>query len=120
MIDPRVSTRRYGRLIMLCTNNNQPALHGQLNGVCSFNLESGKHNSYYYPDTQIPEEHLFVAKPGSQPESGGWVIGTSHDWERHITNLNVFDVEAIDAGPIAIATIPYALPFGLHGKFVEN
>ena len=120
VIDPRVSTRRYSRLIMLCTNNNQPALHGQLNGVCSFNLESGKHNSYYYPDTQIPEEHLFVAKPGSRPESGGWVIGTTHDWNKNKTNLNVFDVETIDAGPIAIATIPYSLPFGLHGKFVEN
>ena len=120
VIDPRVSTRRYSRLVMLCTNNNQPALHGHLNGVCSFNLESGKLNSYYYPDTQIPEEHLFVAKPGSRPESGGWVIGTTHDWEKNKTNLNVFDVETIDAGPIAIATIPYALPFGLHGKFVEN
>jgi carotenoid cleavage dioxygenase len=91
-----------------------------LNEVSTFDLESGVRQYYRYPDTQIPEEHLFVAKPGSQPETQGWVIGTALDWQKQQTLLNVFDVTAIDDGPVATATLPYALPLGLHGKFVHG
>ncbi|MCZ6644535.1 MAG: carotenoid oxygenase family protein [Gammaproteobacteria bacterium] len=65
----------------------------------------------------IPEEHLFVPRPGSEPETQGWVIGTALNYAEARTELNVFDVEALDAGPIATAKLPYALPIGLHGKF---
>lgn len=119
-IDPRVSTRRHSRLIALCVDDHSSAVHGGLNGVCSLNLESGKFERYDYPDSQIPEEHLFVAKPDSEPENGGWVVGTALDWERDATILNVFDLDAIDGGPVATAVLPYALPLGLHGKFVTT
>ena len=117
-VDPRISTRRHSRLIALCADNHSGVVHGGLNGVCSFNLESGKLERYDYPDSQIPEEHLFVATPGSKPECGGWVLGTALDWEMDATVLNVFDADAINSGPVATAVLPYALPLGLHGKFV--
>ena len=119
-IDPRVSTRRHGRLVALCVDDQSRPVHGWLNSVCSFSLESGKLERYCYPDSQIPEEHLFVGKPGSEPESEGWVIGTALDWQRDATIVNLFNIEAINDGPVATAVLPYALPLGLHGKFVST
>jgi all-trans-8'-apo-beta-carotenal 15,15'-oxygenase len=119
-VDPRVSCRRNRRLVMLSRNSLTPPGHLSLNEVSTFDLESGVRQFYRYPDTQIPEEHLFVAKPGSAPETQGWVIGTALDWQTQQTLLNVFDVENIADGPIASAHLPYALPLGLHGKFVHG
>ena len=119
-IDPRVITSRHSRLIALCIDDQSSPVHGGLNSVCSFSLESGKLERYEYPDAQIPEEHLFVATPGSKLESAGWVVGTALDWERDATIVNVFDVDAIASGPVATAVLPYSLPLGLHGKFVAS
>jgi all-trans-8'-apo-beta-carotenal 15,15'-oxygenase len=118
VVDPRVSCSRNRRLLMLTRADDDQAVHSSLNQISSFNIESATLTSYRYPDSQIPEEHLFVPAPGSAAETRGWVIGTSYDWQQGQTRLNVFDVEAIDAGPVAIASLPYALPLGLHGKFV--
>jgi len=120
VIDPRVSTRRYRQLVMMTSRDSQPAVHGNLNEVSSFDLESGKLSTYRYADSQIPEEHLFIPRPGSAPESTGWVVGTAHDWQQQTTVLNVFNAQAVDGGPVAVATLPYSMPLGLHGKFLQS
>jgi all-trans-8'-apo-beta-carotenal 15,15'-oxygenase len=118
VIDPRVSCSQNRRLVMLTRADDDPAIHKGLNQVSSFDIESVTLSSWRYPDSQLPEEHLFIPAPGSAPESRGWVVGTSYDWKQGQTSLNVFDVDAIEAGPVATASLPYALPLGLHGKFV--
>ena len=67
----------------------------------------------------MPEEHIFVAAPNSAPETDGWIVGTALDFKEDRTLLNVFDVNALQDGPVATATLPYALPLGLHGRFVS-
>tara|TARA_R110002072_G_scaffold1780_10_gene14786 strand:- start:5587 stop:7137 length:1551 start_codon:yes stop_codon:yes gene_type:complete len=120
VIDPRVSTKQYHRIVMMTSRSSSPAIHGNLNEVSSFDFESGKLSTYRYPDTQIPEEHLFIPSPDSALETEGWVVGTAHDWQDQTTVLNVFDISAVEAGPIAVATLPYSMPLGLHGKFVQS
>ena len=121
-VDPRVSCQRHKRIVMLSNDriNRSKLSHGGFNEVSVANIESGDKQFYQYPDSQIPEEHLFVSKPGSAPETDGWLLGTAHDWVEQTTVLNVFDVNSVDAGPIAQAVLPYVLPLGLHGKFVEG
>ncbi len=120
-VDPRISCRRNNRLTMLSRNVLTPApAHTSLNEVSTLDFNSGERAFYRYPDTQIPEEHLFVPKPGSKPESEGWVIGSALDWQRQKTLLNVFNAQAVQDGPVATATLPYYLPLGLHGKFVHG
>jgi carotenoid cleavage dioxygenase-like enzyme len=121
-IDPRVSCQQHRRIVMLTgdTVKRPPHSYSGLNEVSVANLESGERQFYRYADSQIPEEHLFVAKPGSRAEADGWLLGTVHDWVKQSTILNVFDINSVDAGPIAQAILPYALPLGLHGKFVEG
>jgi all-trans-8'-apo-beta-carotenal 15,15'-oxygenase len=115
VIDPRVSGRRYSSLFMLTASRS--AHHGMLNEVSSFNLNSGRLDTYEYPDTIIPEEHLFVPAPGSALESAGWVIGSALNYQQARTELRIFDAAHLSEGPLATASLPYALPLGLHGKF---
>ena len=119
-IDPRVSCRQNHRLFMLSQDRRAPSLHINLNEVSSINLDSGRRDSFRYLDTQIPEEHLFVEQPGSQPEADGWVIGTALDWQAGCHLLNVFHANDLNAGPVASAKLPYMMPMGLHGKFVHG
>lgn len=115
-IDPRVSGRRYSRLVMLTRSG--PAEHAMLNEVSSFNLDRDALDTFRYPDGVIPEEHLYVPQNELAPEQGGWVLGTGINYADQRTELRVFDADCLADGPLATASLPYALPMGLHAKFV--
>jgi carotenoid cleavage dioxygenase len=117
-IDPRLSTTRNRRLVLLTRSAERPPDHPLLDTVSVYDDARERLTSFRYPAGVLPEEHLFVPAPGSAPETAGWVIGTALDTNAVCTTLNVFDVQAVDAGPVATARLPYALPLGLHGKFV--
>lgn len=116
VIDPRVSGRRYSRLVMLTSSGG--AAHTMLNEVSSFNMDSGRLDTYRYPADVIPEEHLYVPKMHNAPETGGWVVGTGLNFSKERTELRIFDADHLSDGPLATAALPYALPMGLHAKFV--
>ena len=46
------------------------------------------------------------------------MLGTVLDYKAGVTRLNVFDAAGLSDGPLAVASLPYALPLGLHGTFV--
>ena len=119
-VDPRVGCRRYRKLVFLSQREGVPAAHGMLNELSLFDMENGQRGFFRYPDEQIPEEHLYVPRPGSEPETSGWILGTAYDWKRRVHVLNLFDAEGIADGPMAAAELPYAIPLGLHGKFVAG
>ncbi|MEM7077002.1 MAG: carotenoid oxygenase family protein [Pseudomonadota bacterium] len=119
-VDPRVSTRRNNRLVMLSRDTRTEAPHNNLNAVTGFSYATGLRDTWRYPDTQLPEEHLYVPQHDRAPETGGWVVGSALDWRQRKQVLNVFDAEHISHGPVASATLPYALPLGLHGTFVAG
>lgn len=118
VIDPRVSCRRNDRLVMLHRKATSKTAHPMLSGVSTYSYSKEQLQSYDYPATVIPEEHLYVPRPGSAPEQDGWIVGTALDFGRLETQLNVFDVQRLEDGPIASASLPYTLPLGLHGKYV--
>ena len=57
-------------------------------------------------------------KVSSAPEQAGWVIGTALDVAARQMLVNVFDAHHVDDGPIASARLEYAMPMGLHARFV--
>ena len=85
--------------------------------VVKRDLESGAAESFDYEPGKIPEEHIFVPKPGGRREDDGCLIGTVLDWRNGVTGLSVFDARAVPAGPVAQAWLPYPLPLGFHGAF---
>lgn len=66
----------------------------------------------------IAEEHVYIPTHRGAAEGQGWVLGTAYHWPSERTTLSVFDARAVDAGPLASATLHYGLPLGLHAQFV--
>lgn len=115
--DPRHVGFRTDRLVMLTRGRS---IHPQAFGFNAVTVLDRRHQrvrSFDYGDRVIAEEHVFVPRRGAG-EGDGWVVGTAYDWSARRTMLSVFDAAAIDAGPLASARLPYALPLGLHGQFV--
>lgn len=89
-----------------------------LDRVVRWDTETGEMDAYEYGDGFLPEEHIFVPRPGASGEADGWVIGTALDLTRGTTQLAAFDATRIGEGPLAVVRLPYALPRGFHGIFV--
>ena len=116
-IDPRRTAQRHRWVTTLTECDDDRAVHGAHTTVTRLDLETGARTGYRYPDEEIPEEHLFVPDPERDDENAGWLLGTSLDWQRQCTHLNVFRAAAVADGPIARATLSELLPLGLHGRF---
>jgi all-trans-8'-apo-beta-carotenal 15,15'-oxygenase len=90
-----------------------PMFHGlQLRDV-----QTGRAQRYDYGAGSVVEEHIVVPKPGGRDELDAWLLGTTYDIARQRTRLNLLDARRLADGPIAQATLPYALPYGFHGNF---
>jgi all-trans-8'-apo-beta-carotenal 15,15'-oxygenase len=78
---------------------------------------AGTARHFDYGETRIPEEHLFVAKPGGRGEADAWLVGTALNITTGRSEVHVFDVADITAGPVASFTARHAWPLGFHGTF---
>lgn len=77
---------------------------------------TGQASSFDVGNTEILEEHLIVPKPGHG--SDFWIMGTTLDWQKGVTNLAVYEGKHLADGPIMQAQMDLALPLGLHGTFL--
>ena len=79
--------------------------------------ESGKTSYFDVGKAEILEEHLIVPKPNSVLDF--WIIGTSLNWKKQVTNLSVYEGTRLADGPVMKAELDLPLPLGLHGIFVS-
>jgi carotenoid cleavage dioxygenase len=105
-IDPRAIGQRYRFLHAVADSGT----------VLRRDLETGAVTRFAYPAQVTVEEHVVVPKPGSS-DGDAWLIGTSLDWKAGVTRLSVFEAARLGDGPVAVASLPYALPLGFHGNF---
>jgi carotenoid cleavage dioxygenase len=119
-VDPRRIGRRYRYVYSLAQRGDGSGGHPLFDAIERRDLETGTLQGWRYPGGVLPEEHVFVPRSGTAPEGVGWLVGSSLDFERGVSQLCIFDAEAIDAGPLAVARLGYALPLGLHGWFAPN
>lgn len=115
-IDPRVAGRRHGTLFGLARGTAGPK-HPLFAAIQRYDLGRDRRMVYDYGPSRIAEEHLFVPRPGATAEADGWLVGTTLDTDTKQTQLNIFDARDLTGGPVAVATLPYPLPLGLHGNF---
>ena len=85
-------------------------------GIACTQVDTGASQRFSFGPQAIVEEHLFVPD-GTGP---GWLVGTVFDQVRQRTVLSCFAADGLTDGPVAQATLPHALPLGLHGAFVAN
>lgn len=114
---PRIDARRvglrHGSVIHATqTSGERPGFMA----VARTNVETGQSERYVYGRDFMVEEHVFVADTSSA--DAGWVLGTALDLSRRCTVLSCFAADRLADGPVAQATLPRALPLGLHGAFV--
>ncbi len=114
-IDPRFVAQR-NRNIYYPVGLGRPD-DARLNGVMRLDVESGKTDTYSFGDGCTVEEHIMVPKPGSMREGEGWLVGVGFDIERQQSFASVFDAANLAAGPLALARLPYWVPYGFHGHF---
>jgi all-trans-8'-apo-beta-carotenal 15,15'-oxygenase len=115
VVDPRVVTRRH-RFVWYPTAVETGARWG-FNGLMRLDIESGARERYSFGADTVVEEHVLVPKPGSAREGEGWLVGMGYDVRRRRSFLSVFDALRLADGPLARAWLPYAVPYGFHGKF---
>ena len=117
--DQRHTGLRTDTLLMLGRDDAMPADAFGFNTVQRLDRRRQRVATFSYGNHAIAEEHVFVPKAGAA-EGIGWVVGTVYDWRARLTRLSVFDAEHLADGPLAQASLPYALPLGLHGQFVAS
>jgi len=88
--------------------------------ILKHDLENGDLKFFDYGQDQIVEEHLFLPKTSQKSEDDGYLIGTSLDFVKQRTQLNILDAQQVEAGPIAILELPYHLPLGFHGTWMNS
>ncbi len=116
LVLPAEVARRHDTLVMLGRDLDDRPRHDGLDRVCVFDLACERRASFRYPDTELPEEHL----PVTAADGSRWLLGPSLDWASGQSLLRVFRLDDVAAGPVATARLPYALPLGLHGRFLAG
>ncbi|MEQ7153662.1 carotenoid oxygenase family protein [Brevundimonas aurifodinae] len=87
------------------------------NGLAIQDWKTGRSHAFAFDDTQIMEEAVFVPKPGTTTERDAWLVAPSINLAEGVTELHVFDVAAVEAGPVATWRADVALPAGFHGAW---
>jgi carotenoid cleavage dioxygenase len=118
-IDPRHVGQRTRYLFHAGRSQAMPRELFGMNVVARLDVESGRLQRFDFGPDVLVEEHVFVPSPGTK-EGSGWLLGTAWNRIERRTMFSVFDAEAVEAGPIARAALPYGLPLGLHGTFVPS
>lgn len=108
--DERLATRRARHTFTVA-----PVAEGAPAAVMRRDRDNGAVDRFGYGPHIEVEEHVFV--PRGESEGDGWLIGTSLDWQAGRTRFAVFEAQRLADGPVALATLPYALPLGLHGSW---
>jgi carotenoid cleavage dioxygenase len=110
--------RAYRRLLCLERSTGRPVDTPGYDQLAYIDMQSGDRKVFTLGDDWLVEEHLLV--DGGDPSAPRWAVGTALDTASRQTVLSVFELSSLDAGPVAQARLPYALPLGLHGTFVPT
>jgi carotenoid cleavage dioxygenase len=114
-VAPQVVSARHRKLVVLGAGGGQDLI---LNTVNLIDTDSGKVDGYAFGAGWLVEEHVLVPRRGARSETDGYLVGVAQDTRRGQTVLTVFDAHNIQAGPMALARLPYRAPVCFHGNFL--
>jgi len=115
VVDPRVVAQRH-RFVWYPTAVDTGVRWG-FNGLMRLDIDSGARERFSFGHDVVVEEHVLVPRPGSTREGEGWLVGMGYDMKRRRSFLSVFNAMRLADGPLARAWLPYAVPYGFHGRF---
>jgi carotenoid cleavage dioxygenase-like enzyme len=84
-------------------------------GVAKIDVESGKVEQFRFGPQCYVGEPVLVPRPRAQAEDAGWLLCEVLDGHAGLSDLAVFDAQAVSSGPVARVKLLHALPFSFHG-----
>jgi carotenoid cleavage dioxygenase len=104
------SGRPHSRALALGRSDERPSNMPGWDRILLLDRDGAVLDRYCYGNDWMVEEHVFAHER--------WVVGTALNLKARATVVSVFDSTSLQSGPVARATLPYALPVGLHGLYV--
>ncbi|WP_019960242.1 carotenoid oxygenase family protein [Woodsholea maritima] len=87
-------------------------------GLARRDLETGALALLDMGAERIMEEPLFIPKGAGEGE--GYLIATALNTKTQVSELHLFDAQALGQGPIAISALDYATSLGFHGTWQDS
>jgi carotenoid cleavage dioxygenase-like enzyme len=120
---PRIDDRMAGLANLTgwiaCQNPSYPVT-GAYNGLASYEIKSGKRTTWYLPEWDGTSEPVFVPRSKDAAEGDGWLLTVFWRPNEGRSELAVFNASAIDQGPLATVELPFRVPYGFHGNWVDG
>ena len=79
---------------------------------------AGESIRHWHAPGCYPSEPIFVPRPGATAEDDGVILSVVFDADAGASFLIVIDAASFTE--VARAAVPHAIPYGLHGTFVEK
>lgn len=87
------------------------------NGVVKYDNQSDSSETYFYSDTEVSGEHVFVPDPDGTAEDDGWLMSVVSDRATENSELAILDARDVKAGPIARVQLAARVPIGFHANW---
>jgi carotenoid cleavage dioxygenase-like enzyme len=115
---PRGDARRAGlaRRYSLHTTGDTPD-RPLADGVGVYDWASGRDRSFIFGPDHVPDEMVYVPKPGATAEDQAWLVGPTINLKEGVTELHVLDIARVEDGPVATWRADVALPAAFHGAW---
>jgi carotenoid cleavage dioxygenase len=117
VVDPSMVGVRYREVLCLSRSATRPAELPGWDGLAAFDPERGVTQAFSFGNDWALEEHVYAPDATDPGQPSKWIVGVAMDLRERQTVLLVFSASALAQGPVAMARLPGALPFGLHGTF---
>jgi all-trans-8'-apo-beta-carotenal 15,15'-oxygenase len=123
---PSVAPARFGRRARYAYSSvgTHPTRVQPLQGWAKFDLDAASPNAPVPDVTWFPGpryfagEPQFVPRPGGTAEDDGWLCGWMFDAAKRVSAFAVLDAK--DMRQLAMLRLRHAVPYGLHGTFVDE
>lgn len=88
--------------------------------LACFDFTTGERRIHTLPAGDVFSEPVFVPRHADAREGEGWLLAVAWREKENRSDLLVFDAQALDAAPVAVARLPHRVPFGFHGNWRAN
>jgi carotenoid cleavage dioxygenase-like enzyme len=121
---PQIDARRFGsphRYVysLALPERQDPAFVGATT-ILKHDLQSGVRQVHDFGPNRYPGEFSFVPRAAEGEEDAGWLIGLVVNLAEGATSLEILDAQDFEGEPVASVQIPYRIPPGFHGSWVED
>ena len=118
---PMVSSAVVGERNRYCYNVSiDSGYTTRFDGLVKYDLETGARARYAFGEGRYGSEAPFAPRVGARAEDDGYLVSFVHDAREDRAEVQVFDAQTLEDGPIARLRLPDAVPNGFHACWVPG